>query len=450
MKSKIKISMHQKLQSGRYINFPFAPNRWPFFYGWVIVAMATLGTIASIPGQTIGVGVFTDSLIKVLERSRTELTIAYMLGTIASSMLLPWVGSLIDRLGVRVMAVISSLGLGISLFIFSYADLIPKISSAALPAIAMLALLFMLIRFFGQGCLTMVSRIALARWFNHRRGMATGIANVIVAYAFNCSPALLNTMVNSKGWKSSYILLAGAVGIGMTVIGAIFFRDNPKQCSLVMDGRNDPDWIAKKIAQLPQATKQFTRKQAISTSAFWIYTLTNAWQALVMTAVTFHMTSIGAEFNLSSEQSYAFFPYIGLVSVAAAVITGFLSDYIRLKWLIQASIICQILTPIGLMELSHQGTQILFITSYGISAGLFGLLLTIVAPRFFGHKHLGAISGLTASTLVFTSALGPILFSTLRDFTGTYRHVMILSVIIPGLLFIGSLGLKNPQSTIKD
>ena len=47
-----------------WAEFPFAPAGSPIFYGWVIVIVATIGKIASIPGQTIGVGVFTDSLDK--------------------------------------------------------------------------------------------------------------------------------------------------------------------------------------------------------------------------------------------------------------------------------------------------------------------------------------------------------------------------------------------------
>ena len=35
-------------------------------YGWVIVFAATIGTIASIPGQTMGFTVFTDVLMEEL------------------------------------------------------------------------------------------------------------------------------------------------------------------------------------------------------------------------------------------------------------------------------------------------------------------------------------------------------------------------------------------------
>lgn len=41
---------------------PFAPRRAPFFYGWVVVVASTIGVVMSIPGQTMGVSVFTDPL----------------------------------------------------------------------------------------------------------------------------------------------------------------------------------------------------------------------------------------------------------------------------------------------------------------------------------------------------------------------------------------------------
>jgi hypothetical protein len=49
-------------------NFPFAPAKSPFFYGWVIVAAGTLGVVFSIPGQTMGFTVFSDILIRELPK----------------------------------------------------------------------------------------------------------------------------------------------------------------------------------------------------------------------------------------------------------------------------------------------------------------------------------------------------------------------------------------------
>ena len=41
-------------------DFPFAPSRLPFFYGWLVLVVATLAILVSIPGQTMGVSVFTE------------------------------------------------------------------------------------------------------------------------------------------------------------------------------------------------------------------------------------------------------------------------------------------------------------------------------------------------------------------------------------------------------
>ena len=56
--------------------WPFDIRRIPFFYGWVIWFVSTLGFLFSIPGQTMGMAVFTDELIDALDLSRTQLSMA--------------------------------------------------------------------------------------------------------------------------------------------------------------------------------------------------------------------------------------------------------------------------------------------------------------------------------------------------------------------------------------
>jgi len=46
--------------------WPFDPGRVPFFYGWVIWFFSTLGFLVSVPGQTMGMAVFTDYFIEGL------------------------------------------------------------------------------------------------------------------------------------------------------------------------------------------------------------------------------------------------------------------------------------------------------------------------------------------------------------------------------------------------
>ena len=75
--------------------------------------------MASIPGQTMGVGVYTDFLIKEKGLNRLEISLAYMIGTIMISLLLPFDGHLYDNLGSRPMILFIGISLDVSLLISS-------------------------------------------------------------------------------------------------------------------------------------------------------------------------------------------------------------------------------------------------------------------------------------------------------------------------------------------
>jgi len=63
----------------------FSIRNFPFYYGWIILFVGSLGVLASVPGQTMGVSVFTDFYIQNLQISRVQISTAYMIGTLASS-----------------------------------------------------------------------------------------------------------------------------------------------------------------------------------------------------------------------------------------------------------------------------------------------------------------------------------------------------------------------------
>ena len=102
--------------------WPFNPQKIPFFYGWIVFALSTLGILFSIPGQTMGLAVFTDSFIDVLGLSRTELSLAYLFGTLGSSVFLARAGRWYDILGGRTMITMSSIALALMVLYISLVD----------------------------------------------------------------------------------------------------------------------------------------------------------------------------------------------------------------------------------------------------------------------------------------------------------------------------------------
>jgi MFS transporter, OFA family, oxalate/formate antiporter len=425
-------------------NIPFAPADVPFFYGWVLVAATTFGMLASIPGQTMGVGVFTESLSEALDISRLDLSKAYLFGTLASSLLLPLAGKLIDMIGTRAMIILSSLGLAASLSLISFISEIAA-GMSLVYTVAIISVWFLLIRFFGQGCLTMTSRVTLGKWFNHYRGRAVAISTVFTSFGFNASPRLLNKLLSDYGWEQSYYIMAVFFGLLMAVIGWVFYRDNPEKCGLMMDGGKTV--LADATQKAREILKDFTRGEAIRTYSFWLISMTTGSFALLSTAAVFHMEAIGSESLLTRKDAYGVFLPMSIFSVVSSFAGSVLSDKIRFKWIVMAMMFGQVTGVGGLMFLDSGWGRLLMYSGFGIAAGLSATVTVVGLPKYYGRKHLGSISGLNMAIMVFASAIGPYLFSMLKEFAGSYVQVMPLIIIFPALLLVGSLKLQNPQNS---
>ena len=434
----------------KWTHFPFSPAKFPFFYGWVIVAVSSLSFLASIPGQTIGVGVFTDFLIDTLQINRIQISTAYMIGTVASSMLLPIAGRALDHLGLRLMSMLASVGLAMSLVLLSRSADISHFFGAGtfVSSMVTISIIFFLLRFFGQGCLTMTSRVAIGKWFDQRRGFAAAIVGFFVAVGFGSSPALLNWLVQEYTWQLAAILLAIAVGLGMGIIGGLFYRDKPEDVGLLMDGKTSsliyvvPGTTEKKAAE---TTIEFTRGQALKNYSFWIFSFGMGTVSLIGTAVTFHIASIGAEQALSRADAYIVFLWIFPFSVAANLIGSWSSDRIPHKYLLIGMMTAQLICLVGLLWFDLTAGRIVFSIGQGVAGGLFGALSTVFLPQFYGRLHLGEISGINIAIIVFASAIGPILFSSFHSLTGSYQEVFVIVMLIPISLAIAGFWANNPQ-----
>lgn len=428
----------------RFNSTPFAPARWPFFYGWNILLWGIIGILLSAPGQTTGVSAFTEPLLGALHISRLQLSLAYMIGTISSAFVLTPAGKLYDRLGARWMGAASCFMLGIVLLILSSADHIAGALTPLLPqqiaGLCTMTVLFFLLRLSGQGVLTLCSRNMVMKWFNRRRGIASGISGVAVGYGFANTPRICHWLIEQHGWNGTWFAMAIAWIFIFTPLVLIFFRDNPEDCGLLPDGKA---FDKEKRTNQP-ILHQFTLSEARRTPTFWIFGLTLTLQSLYITAITFHIESIFTEAGMESTRGFAMFPAAALVGIAASLIGGFLSDRIALRYLYKFFLLTIGGSMTGFIFLSAEWIPLITIC-FGLSSGLFGLLMGITWPKYFGREHLGAISGLNMAMLVFGSAIGPMFLSLSLKLFASYRTSLLVCLSITLLLFIGSFFAHNPQ-----
>tara|TARA_B100000749_G_C17982046_1_gene283639 strand:- start:5 stop:391 length:387 start_codon:yes stop_codon:yes gene_type:complete len=104
-----------------------------------------------------------------------------------------------------------------------------------------------------------------------------------------------------------------------------------------------------------------------------------------------------------------------------------------------------VMAALGMFFLDKPGGVPAYVIGNGIASGGFVSLTGIVFPRFYGRLHLGAISGVNMSAMVIGSGLGPLLFGLCQHLTGSYKEMLIASIIVPTLLAILSLRADNPQ-----
>lgn len=433
-----------------WADIPIKPSRWPFFYGWMIVACSSIGIMASIPGQTIGVGVFVDFLVDVIKLSPDNLSLAYLIGTLASSLVMPFAGRLLDRLGARSMGVISSMGLGAALGGFALCNVIsPPGDVSWIRAMITVCLLFFCIRFFGQGCLTLVSRVMLARWFNYRRGLATSISGIFVSVAFTGGGAwILNALVVNMGWRGAYVALCIGIGVGHVIFAWIFFRDNPQQCGLPQDGFNVRPPKTRHAAG--SMVKELSVWQAMSKVSFWSFNFALGAHALLMTAIAFHLTAIGAESGLEREAMYAVLLPMPIFSISGSFLCGYLCDRFDLRWALMLMMFSLALGLVGLLQLHGLAGKFWMIFGLGISGGCFSVLSTVAFPHYFGQKHLGVINGVSMFIVVFASALGPKLFSMAQARTETFDTPALWSFSMPFVVITLGILSRPPERVFSE
>ena len=428
---------------------PFPVSDFPFFYGWIILAAGTIGILMSIPGQTMGVSVFTESLLTDLQITRNNLSLAYLVGTLGSGLMITRAGKLYDKHGARVMAFIAGVMLGLMLVYLTRIDrMVSSLSEAAwlspaLLTFVLLAIGFWGIRFFGQGLLTMVSRNMVMKWFNRRRGLANAVLGIFSALGFSVAPKILDQVIHRLEWRGAWIFLAILVGIVFALFVLFIFRDNPEACGCEADGKLRVRKRGRRPPSLPD--RDFTLKEARQTIAFWAFTLGLFLSALYISGLTFHVVSVFEASGLTREQGLGIFIPTSLIAVGIQFLGSYASDYIRLKYILLLFALGMILSIVGLSMLGgFPGAYWMIICGNGVVWGLYTVLIGVTWPRFYGLKHLGAISGFSLSWTVIGSALGPYMFSLSMDLTGSYDLVAWICLGISVFLVALAFKADNP------
>ena len=393
----------------------------------------------SVPGQTMGMAVFTDPFIEAFGLTRTELSLAYLFGTVSSSFFLTTAGRWFDRFGGRLMVTASSIALGAMVMFISVTDQLSDLLGTGFAPFALIFMGYFGVRFFGQGVLTSCSRNVLMPWFVRRRGLVAGVRGVLVSIGFSLAPLLLAWLIAVFGWREALWVLAAIVGLIFPVLTYLFLRDSPGSIGLVADGDSSNGNAT------PQEAPSITLQEARRSPILWLYTSSLAIHALFGTALTFHVVSIFSEAGRDASEAFGYFLPAAVFSTTVNLLASSIVDRYPLKPFLLFMLMAFTLGAVGLLNLERTWGYWMLAAGFGAGGGLWGVISNLAFIRFFGPNHLGEVSGFNTSVTVFASAIGPAAFSLALDIFGAYHAAVYACIVVLIILLVAALWLDQAE-----
>ena len=398
-------------------------RRLPFYYGWVMVPVAVIAQAATSVGQTYGVSVFNPSLLDSLGISLTALTGAYMVGTLLASLPQSFIGSLMDRFGIKKTMIGIVILLGGACILFARVD-----------SLVTLLIGFFLLRLLGQGGLSLLSGNIAAMWFREKLGSVTGIISSGFSISMAVIPAFFLYLINLKGWRTAYTWLGFLVWLIMLPILVLIFKNKPEDVGQVLDGGGEenleiPD-------QNTNSVYSFTTKEARKTPAYWIMMINSALWAMIITAVFFNLLSIFKSFGISPGVAAATYTTYAVASLITQLLLGPVADRGSLQYMIMA---CMAFLAAGVAVLALSVSPLLahaYAVLIGISTGLIALIGGTIFARYFGLENLGKLRGGVLTAQVAGSSLGPFITGVIYDLTGSFQISLwiFVAILVPAAL----------------
>ncbi len=396
------------------------PVKTGFYYGWLIVAISALGVFFSGPGQTFSNAVFIESYIQEFGLDRTTVSSIYSAATLLSGLLLFFVGRLVDRYGRRLMLTLAALLLALACLYNSYVS-----------GPIMLFFGFFMVRYFGQGSMTLIPNTLVSQWFMKYRGRAlsfAGLGGLLGAASF---PPLVNLLIDGYGWQQTWRLLGLALIVLFVPAAFYFVRNRPEDVGLQPDGAaaaGDAESGGSPV--VAQAEDSWTLSEALRTRAFWFILICGAIPAMIYTGITFQIFSILGEQGIDRTTTAYVLSLIPLISFGCSLASGFIVERVNVHRMLGLTFMLNIVAPVILIFAHSEATVLAFAISWGIAQGLMNIPMGVIWPNYYGRKYLGSIQSITTTGMVIGSALGPIPFGWAYDQFGSYNFMLMASVVI--------------------
>ena len=424
-------------------------QRLPFYYGWVILAVASVPSFGARPVMAVAtLSVFVVPMTDEFGWSRAQFSGAVSLGALFGLLVSPFAGRLIDRYGSGVLLSASSAVVGLCAIGLSLTSPIWSFYALYVPGRAVFS-----------SPLELGTSTAVSNWFIRRRPMGLAYMGIIQGIGLTIFPVIAQVLIDGWGWRTAWL----AVGIFTLSTGIIpmllLMARRPEDMGLEADPEKDhrtvPTSNVAAAGAPPSASNtesNYTVRQALATRAFWLLAIFSVFGFVVQAGISLHQVphyiGQGVPTHLAALTASTF----AFGQVPGGVFWSFWARRVPLRVLLSVAAATMSVGAIGTGFSSSLSTGIPMGFLLGVGVGGIHLLLRLTWADYYGRLHLGSIRGLTLPAQIGGQAIGPIIAGFMYDSTGGYETpftafgiivafaaVMVLTATPPGPLPQGSV-----------
>ena len=407
------------------------------YYGWIVLLVAAAGMVGTLPGRTQGLGLVTEPLMADLGISRVAYAQLNLWATLIGSVFAIGIGRFIDRLGTRVVLTAVAVALG---------GVVMAMSGAQ--SFWALAVAVTLTRGLGQSALSVVSLAMVGQWFVRRIDTAMAVYSIVLSIGFMIAFPVVGSLVQSIGWRAAWMSIGVALVIALAPLSWLFVRRGPEVMGIEPDGVQLPPRGDKPSGLSIPEEIGATWQEAVSTPAFWTFSIGAALYGLVASGIGLFNESILAERGFGPDVYYQTLVVTALTALAGNFGGGWLALRMSLPTLLAVSLF---VLALGLAALPHVASILhvmLWATAMGLGGGLVMVLFFSVWPRVYGRRHLGRIQGAAQAMTVVASAVGPLMLAWCIELTGSYAGMFNILAGVIGLTAFAALATPLPAFQI--
>jgi len=336
-----------------------------------------------------------------------------------SAAMLTWAGRFIDTVRLPKFTIRVMTGLAFSLIFLSQAYFFP-----------MLIVGLFGIRLFGQGLMTHTSLTSMGKFFDFDRGKAISIAALGHPAGEAVFPIVFVSLIGAIGWRYSLVVAGLLVFMLIPLVLYFLFKENQ---------------YAKLKLFLPSPKKSQAEVNAskpwnvFKSRAFLILAPSNFASASIGTAFIFFQLKIGAERGWSPTWMAGSFAAYAIAGATGSIVGGLLTDRFSAKKMYPIILLPFLTGLTAFYFIDSPWVYPLFLAGIGMTNGFSNTVKNSALAEMYGIAFLGSVRSVFITVMIFSTAIGPVLFGFLFDLGFTFHQLILFSMVAMVLSSINSL-----------